>query len=104
MQNQNKVLPLIQQNDKDMKTYAEYKDLQGKQNEIVNQLSNKLNTYPKGAFGLIDDSVRMSEDFKNTNSSYRIEFNKLRSINQIGMKKFKKEIQKAHNEKRKNRA
>jgi len=98
------VLPLIQQNDKDMTTYTEYKELQGKQIAIVDQLSDKLNSYPKGIFGLIEDSVRISEDFKNTNSSYHIEFNKLRSINQIGMKKFKKEIQKAHNEKRKIRA
>ena len=104
MQNQNKELDLHTLNNKDMKTYTEYKELQGKQNTIVNQLSDKLNSYPKGIFGLIEDSVRMSEDFKNTKSSYHIEFNKLRSINQIGMKKFKKEIQKAHNEKRKIRA
>ena len=45
-----------------MNTYSEYKDLQSKQNTIVDMLSDKLNSYPKGDFGMIEESVRVSDE------------------------------------------
>lgn len=84
-----------------MTTYSEYKDLQSKQNAIVDMLSDKLNSYLKGHFGMVEESIRMSDEFKSVNSKYWAEFNKLRAINQIGVKKFKKEMRKDYEEKRK---
>ena len=86
-----------------MNTYSEYKELKSKQNEIVNILSDKLNSYPKGDLGMTEESVRMSDEFKSVNSKYWAEFNKLRAINQIGVRKFKKEIRKDYEEKRKSK-
>jgi len=83
-----------------MNTYSEYKELQSKQNEIVDMLSDKLNSYPKGDFGMVEEKIRMSDEFKAVNSKFWSEFNKLRAINQVGVKKFKKEIRKDYEEKR----
>lgn len=84
-----------------MKTYSEYKDLQCKQNTIVDMLSDKLNSYPKGPFGMVEESVRVSDEFRSVNSSFHKEFKKLQEINRFGMKMFKKEIRKSYEEKRK---
>jgi hypothetical protein len=84
-----------------METYSEYKDLQGKQNIIVDMLSDKLNSYPKGDFGLVEESVRVSDEFRLVKSEFNKEFKKLQEINKLGMKMFKKEIIKSHEEKRK---
>ena len=83
-----------------MNSYSEYKDLQGKQNTIVNMLSDKLNSYPKGDFGMIEESVRVSDEFRLVKSNFNKEFKKLQEINRLGMKMFKKEIRKSYEEKR----
>lgn len=83
-----------------MNTYSEYKDLQGKQNTIVDILSDKLNSYPKGHFGMVEESIRMGDEFRLVKSNFNKEFKKLREINRIGMKMFKKEILKSYEEKR----
>ncbi len=83
-----------------MNTYSEYKDLQGKQNTIVDMLSDKLNSYPKAVFGMIEESVRVSDEFRLVKSNFNKEFKKLQEINRLGMKMFKKEIRKSYEEKR----
>ena len=83
-----------------MNTYSEYKDLQSKQNTIVDMLSDKLNSYPKGDFGMIEESVRVSDEFRLVKSNFNKEFKKLQEINRLGMKMFKKEIRKSNEEKR----
>lgn len=83
-----------------MNTYSEYKDLQSKQNTIVDMLSDKLNSYPKGDFGMIEESVRVSDEFRLVKSNFNKEFKKLQEINTLGMKMFKKEIRKSNEEKR----
>mgnify|MGYP001163365490 FL=1 len=83
-----------------MNTYNEYKELQNKQNTIVDMLSDKLNSYPKGDFGMVEESVRMSDEFRLVKSNFNKEFKKLQEINRLGMKMFKKEIRKSHEEKR----
>ena len=83
-----------------MNTYNEYKELQNKQNTIVDMLSDKLNSYPKGDFGMVEESVRMSDEFRLVKSNFNKEFKKLQEINRLGMKMFKKEIHKSHEEKR----
>lgn len=83
-----------------MKNYTEYKEIQAKQNAIVNELSDKLNAYPKGEMGLISDDIRKSEEYRALSVSFRKEFNKLREINGTGARLFKKEIRQANEEKR----
>ncbi len=77
-----------------MTNYSEYKELKNNQNAIVDMLSDKLNSFSKGSFGLISDELRATDEFKNTNAQYHREFKKLQSINQTGVKLFKKEIRK----------
>ena len=83
-----------------MTNYSEYKELQNKQNAIVDNLSDQLNLYPKGEFGMTEESIRLSDEFKSVNSKFNKEFKKLQEINRLGMKMFNKEIQKAHVAKR----
>jgi len=83
-----------------MNTYSEYKDLQGKQNTIVDMLSDKLNSYPKWDFGMVEESVRLSDEFRLVKCNFNKEFKKLQEINRLGMKMFKKEIRKSYEEKR----
>lgn len=77
-----------------MTNYSEYKELKSNQNAIVDSLSDKLNSFPKGSFGLISEEIRATDEFKNINAQYHREFKKLQAINQTGMKLFKKEIRK----------
>jgi hypothetical protein len=84
-------------------TYREYKEVKSKQDTIVDQLSDKLNSYTKGAFGMVEESVRMSKEYKTIKMQYSIEFKKLQNINSFGVKTFKKEIRKEHEEKRNQR-
>jgi len=83
-----------------MNTYSEYKELQGKQNTIVDMLSDKLNLYPKGDFGMVEESVRVSDEFSLVKNQYNQEFKKLQNINSAGVKKYKKEIRKEYEEKK----
>ena len=84
-----------------MKDFNEYKEIRDKQEIIVSELSIKLNSFQKNEFGMVVESVRMSDDFKAIKKSFTIEFNKLREINKLGSKLFKKEIKNEQNEKRK---
>jgi len=96
----NKCIIFVSTKRNNMNTYSEYKDLQGKQNTIVDMLSDKLNSYPKGDFGMVEESVRLSDEFRLVKSNFNKEFKKLQEINRLGMKMFKKEIRKSHEEKR----
>ena len=87
-------------NNNDMNTYSEYKEVKSKQEAIVDMLSDKLNSYPKGAFGMTEESIRMSDEYKALKAQYAKEFKKIQDINSFGMKNFKKEIRKEYEEKR----
>lgn len=82
-----------------MKDYSEYKSIQEKQNVIVDSLSDKLNSLPKGAMGLVDENVRISDDYRSLKNNFNKEFRKLQEINRLGSKLFKKEIRKAYQDK-----
>lgn len=79
-----------------MQNYSEYKALKDNQDLIVDRLSDKLQTFPKGAFGL---AIRCDEFIK-TNREFKIQFKILQDIHSKGMKLFKKEIQKDSMQKR----
>lgn len=100
LHNQNKRFIFVSSKRKNMNTYNEYKELQNKQNTIVDILSDKLNSYPKGDFGMVEESLRMSDEFRLVKSNFNKEFKKLQEINRLGMKMFKKEIRKSNEEKR----
>lgn len=82
-----------------MNIFQDYKDLAAKQNIIVDALSDKLNSYPKGPFGLMPDEVRASDEFISVKNQFNREFKRLREINGQGVKKYKKEIQQERREK-----
>lgn len=83
-----------------MNTYSEYKELLLKQNKIVSELSDKLNKYSKGEFGMVTESIRFSDEFKEIEKQYANEFKRLQSINILGQSLFKKQIKKERDEKR----
>ena len=83
-------------------TYEEYKILKANQDAIVDDLSNKLNRYPKGEMGLVVLSSGLErEEFNKIRLEFKIAFNNLRALNGIGVKKFKKQIQEDQANKRK---
>lgn len=58
---------------------------------VVNNLSNKLQQFPKEANGMTPDHVRATEEFRVVNTTYNETFNELRATNQYLMKHYKKE-------------
>lgn len=86
-----------------MNTYSEYKEVKSKQDAIVDALSDRLNSHPKGLLGMTEESVRMSDEYKALKHLFAKAFKKLQDINSFGMKNFRKEICKEHEEKRKQR-
>jgi hypothetical protein len=84
-----------------MTSYNEYKEIKSKQDAIVSALSDKLNSYPKGEFGMVEEKVRMSDEYREVNNQFNKEFKVLQNIHSTGMKLFKKEIRKEHESKRK---
>lgn len=83
-----------------MNNYNEYKEIKNKQNAIVDELSDKLNSYPKDNLGMVIESARVSSEFRELKTQYQKEFKKLQDINREGMKKFKKEIRDEYESKR----
>jgi hypothetical protein len=82
-------------------TYSDYVQIKSNQDKIVDELSDKLNSFPKGDYGLTPAIVRQSEEYKIANASFNREWKQLQDINSFGMKHFKHEIRKAHEERRK---
>lgn len=75
-----------------MLTYAEFKSIRDIQESRVNVLSDKLRQYPTGASGMTVEHIRMSDEYRAVKSQYRAAFDRLREINNIGQKLFKKEV------------
>ena len=75
--------------------------MKSKQNMIVDALSNKLNSYPKGNCGMVEEIVRMSDEFIAVKNQFNKEFKVLQNINSTGIKLFKKQIRKEYEANRK---
>ena len=84
-----------------MKNYNEYKEMKEKQETIVFDLSNKLNSFPKNELGMTVENIRRHDEFKAIQNLYSIEFKKLQDLNKLGSNLFKKELANERNEKRK---
>jgi hypothetical protein len=77
-----------------METYQEYKQKKSEIDATLQKLETILKSFPKTDWGLVPDEVRKSELYIKTKNDWNLNFSLLRSIHTIGMKKFKKEIQK----------
>ena len=75
-----------------METFKQFKEAQARQVEIVYSLSRKLSEYPKHYYGMVIESVRMSDEYKALSKDYKQEFKKLQDINKAGVKKYKAEL------------
>lgn len=74
-----------------MLTYEEYKDIKKQQDDIVDNLSALLSEYPRNSIGLVEDGCK-DYRYRLIKSRYNAEFKKLRNINALGYKLFKKQI------------
>lgn len=86
-----------------MENYEKYKELKKTQNEIVDNLSDKLNSFQRSSSGLISDEIRNSTEFKKIKNQYNIEFKVLQKLNQLGTKLYKKQIRDDYENSRKKR-
>jgi Na+/phosphate symporter len=77
-------------------TYDSFKQAKNQQNQIVDNLSDMLNSFPRGNMGLTPDHIKNSDEYRKIKSQYTKEFSKLQQINQQGIKQYKKEIRKEY--------
>ena len=77
-------------------TYSEYKKIKIEYNLKLDELSFKLNSFPKLSNGLVSDETRQSIDFIETKKAYNFTFEQYRKFNslqkcKIYAKQFQKE-------------
>jgi len=82
-----------------MENYQEYKKIKGEIDAVLDTLHDRLNSFPKSSLGGVTDEVRKTPEYIETKRQWNKYWSLLRSINQIGVKKFKKEIQKEYQDK-----
>lgn len=83
-----------------MENYQEYKNIKGEIDAVLDTLHNRLNTFPKSSLGVVTDEVRETPEYIETKKQWNKYWSMLQSVNKIGVKKFKKEIQKEYQDKR----
>jgi hypothetical protein len=83
-----------------MENYQEYKQKKSEIDATLQKLERILKCFPKTELGLVPDEVRKSDLYIKTKNDWNLNFSLLQSINKIGVKKFKKEIQKEIQDKR----
>jgi hypothetical protein len=83
-----------------VETYQEYKQKKSEIDATLQKIETILQSFPKTEWGLVPDEVRKSDFYIKTKNDWNIYFSLLQSIHTIGMKKFKKEIQKEIQDKR----
>jgi glycine betaine/choline ABC-type transport system substrate-binding protein len=84
-------------------SYDLFKKIKNQQDQIVNNLSDMLNSFPRGEMGLTPDYIKNSDEYRKIKTQYTMEFHKLQQINQQGVKQYKKEIRKEYELKLKNK-
>lgn len=82
-----------------MENYQEYKKIKGEINAILDTLHNRLNSFPKNEIGLVPDEIRKTDEYINAKNLWYKTWVFYQTINRIGVKKFKKEIQKEYQDK-----
>jgi hypothetical protein len=82
-----------------MENYQEYKKIKGEIDATLQQIENRLHSFPKNEMGYANDEARKTPEYIETKKQWNKYWSLLRSINQIGVKKFKKEIQNEYQDK-----
>lgn len=86
-------------------TFQEAKQISKTLNEIVNYNSSELNKFlqpykSEMQLGLIPQSIKQMDKYKELNENYLISFKKLQEFNKYYIKTFKKEISEERRRKR----
>lgn len=79
-------------------TYSEYKSIKSKYNNVLDELSNKLNSFPKTSSGLLTDEARKRPEYLQLKKSYDFTFEQYRRFN--ALKESKAYSKQLSNEKR----
>jgi len=82
-----------------MENYQEYKKIKGEIDATLQEIEKRLHSFPKNEMGLIPDVIRKTPEYIETKKHWNKYWSVLQSINKIGVKKFKKEIQKEYQDK-----
>ena len=64
-------------------TYVEYKSIKSKYDKVLNELSSKLNSFPKSSSGLITDEARKRPEYLQLKKSYDFTFEQFRRFNSL---------------------
>lgn len=81
-------------------TYAEYKSIKAKYNKMLDELTDKLNSFPKHTDGRVTDEVQKRPEFLQLNKTYNFTFEQYRRFNSL--KESKEYAKKIYREKRNN--
>ena len=79
-------------------TFDEYKSTSAKYNEMLNELSDKLNSFPKLSDGRVTDEARKTEAYLQAKKNYNHAFSRYREFN--ALKESKAFSKRLHMEKR----
>ncbi len=79
-------------------TYTEYKSIKAKYNKMLDELTEKLNSFPKYPDGRITDEVQKRPEFLQLKKTYNFTFEQYRRFNSL--KESKEYAKKMYQEKR----
>lgn len=72
--------------------FEKFLELKQEANQKVDDLSKKLQSFPRETNGMVKQGVKNSREFKIIKSDFDFHFKRLRQINQYGNQFFKKEL------------
>ena len=82
-------------------TYLEYKSIKKNYNDILDQLTDKLNSFPKGPYGGASEESRKKPEFIQLKKSYDYTFKQYQNFNSLkDSKKYAKEFSKEKRQKK----
>jgi hypothetical protein len=82
-------------------TYLEYKSIKKNYNDILDQLSKKLNSFPKSPYGGVSEESRKKPEFIQLQKSYDYTFKQYQNFNSLkDSKKYAKEFSKEKRQKK----
>ena len=79
-------------------TYTEYKSIQAKYNKMLDELADKLNSFPKYPDGRSTDEVQKRPEFMQLKKTYHFTFEQYQRFNSL--KESKEYAKKMYQEKR----
>lgn len=72
--------------------FEKFLELKQETNQKVDDLSKKLQSFPRESNGMVKQEVKNSREFKTIKSDFDFHFKRLRQINEYGNTFFKKEL------------